>query len=94
MDHYISFVSEDELDKEDAAILFKVVNKYAPVASIIAVNDDGEEYDESVMTMTSRDGKCEYKIPLTQSVTADIGERISRELAKKIDVDFEVEASI
>lgn len=95
MEHYVSFVVDEELDKEDASMLFKIVNRYAPVASVVAVDDKGKEFDQTVMTMSmTNEGKYEYKIPLARSLKFETGETLSRELAEKIDLDFEVEASL
>lgn len=95
MEHYVSFVVGEELDKEEASTLFKVVNKYAPVASVVAVDDEGKEFDQTVMTMTVTDNnQYEYRIPLTRSLKFETGEKLSRELAERIDLDFEIEASL
>jgi hypothetical protein len=91
--HFCRLSSTTELTDEQVITFFDIVQSVVPAKLVTAYADDlGEVVNVEVTAYTVQD-RTIYEVLLEQDLDLADGDRISEELAKEFDFDFEFEAS-
>jgi hypothetical protein len=92
--HFCRLSTETELTDEQVITFFDIVQSVVPAKLVTAYADDlGEMVGIEVVAYTASNNQTVYEILLEDDIDLDDGDRISDELAKEFEFDFEFEAS-
>lgn len=91
--YFCRLITEQELDNQDVAEYYDIVQSVVSPKLVIAHTDD-DQVEATVMVYEGEDSTYIYEIVLNENVDIDEGETISDELAEAFDFDFEFESSL
>jgi len=92
--YFCRLITEQELDNQDVAEYYDIVQSVVSPKVVVAHSEDGEDVEATVLVYEGEQGVHIYEIVLTENVDMDEGEVISDELAEAFEFDFEFESSL
>ena len=91
--YFCRLVTEHELDNDDVAEYYDVVQSIVTPKVVVAHGEDGT-VEANVIVYTGQNDTFIYEVVLNENVDLDEGEIISDELAEVFEFDFEFETSM
>ena len=92
--HFCRLITKQELDNEQVAEYFDIVQSIVPAKLVVGYTDDGERVSAEVMVYDGNNNLSIYEIVLAEQVDIDEGEDISDHLDQEFDFDFDFETSL
>ena len=93
--HFCRLVTEQELEQNDVAEYFDIVQSVVPAKLVVAYTDDGEKVSAEVTVYNGDNETHIYEIVLQEQIDLTDGEQRSDMLAESFDdVNFDFETSL
>ena len=92
--HFCRFITTEELDNNQVAEYFDIVQSVVPAKVVVGYTDDGERVSAEVVVYEGNNDLNIYEIVLQEQIDIDEGEDISDQLDEEFDFDFDFETSL
>ena len=92
--HFCRFITTEELDNNQVAEYFDIVQSVVPAKLVVGYTDDGERVSAEVVVYEGNNDLNIYEIVLQEQIDIDEGEDISDQLDQEFNFDFDFETSL
>lgn len=92
--HFCRLITKEQLDNDQVAEYFDIVQSVVPAKLVVGYTDDGERVTAEVIVYEGSNDLNIYEIVLQEQVDIDEGEDISDQLGEEFEFDFDFETSL